>query len=126
MGTGSRAENFEDQTRAVNDLRLPPAFEIALLHRAEHTIDHHQTYPLAADQSAETFEGPAPDEPPRLRASDPSNLGADDIESNCPCETDPFLKSRFGRTAPYLYRLPRPRRLQRRVQDKCTGGRGAV
>jgi hypothetical protein len=115
MGTRSRAEDFEDQTCAVNDLRLPAAFEIALLHRAQHTIDHHQTYPLVADHSAETLERPAPDEPSRLRASDPSNLGADDIEADCPCKADRFLKSRFGRTARYLCRLARARCFQRRV-----------
>jgi hypothetical protein len=47
--TRSRAKNFEDQTCPVNDLRLPTAFEVPLLYRAQHTVDDNQTDLVFAD-----------------------------------------------------------------------------
>ena len=42
MGARARAEDFEDQAGAVDDLGLPAPFEIALLHRAQRRVDDDQ------------------------------------------------------------------------------------
>ena len=46
-----RAENFEDQSGAVEHLGVPRGFEIALLHRRERMIDDHELRILGADQA---------------------------------------------------------------------------
>jgi hypothetical protein len=94
-----RAENFEDQTGPVDDLRPPAPFEVALLHRAQRTIDDDDPDSVFADQLAEIFEGPAAEQAIGPRARDARDLGADDIETDRPCEADCFLQSRFDRTA---------------------------
>jgi hypothetical protein len=102
VGTCPRAEDFEDQTGAVNDLRLPTPFEITLLHRAQHAVDDNQTELVFADQLGEVFKGPAPEEATRPRSGDPGDLGTDYIEIDCPGETDRFLKPSLDRTARYF------------------------
>ena len=99
MGARPRTKNFEDQTRAVNDLRLPAAFEVTLLHRAEHAVDDNQTDLVFTDQPAEVFEGPPAKKAIRARPSDSRDLGTDDVEVDGPRETDGFLKPSLNRAA---------------------------
>ena len=53
MGAGPRAENLEDQARPVDDLGLPAPLEIALLHRAQRSINDDEPNVVFADQPAE-------------------------------------------------------------------------
>jgi hypothetical protein len=99
MSVCAGAEDFEDQTGPIDDLRLPAFFEVALLHRAEGTIDDDDPDPVFADQFAEIFEGPAAQQAVRPWARDARNLGADDIKTDRSCEADCFLQPSFDRTA---------------------------
>src|SRR6059058_4283573 len=54
VGARPRAENFEDQTGPVDDLRLPVFFEGALLHRAQRAVNDDDADRIVADQSAES------------------------------------------------------------------------
>ena len=42
LGLGALAEDFEDQSGAVQHLRRPRLFQIALLHRRQRAVHHHQ------------------------------------------------------------------------------------
>ena len=126
IGTRPRAKNFEDQTGAVDNLRLPAPFEIALLHWAQHAIEDNQADRVFADQLAQAFEGPAPKEAVRPGTSDPGDLGTDDIEADRPRETDRFLQSSLDRTACYRCRLVTGGRFQCGVDDERATGRGPV
>ena len=92
MGTRSGTKNFENQTRSVNDLRLPATFEVTLLYRAEHAVDDNQTDLVFTDQPAEVFEGSSAEEAICARPRDPRDLGTYDVEVDGPRETDRFLK----------------------------------
>src|SRR5207247_2884309 len=81
MGARPRAENFEDQTGPVDNLRLPVFFEVALLHRAQRAVDDDDADPIVADQAAQSVEGPAAEQAARPRPYDRRDLGADDIET---------------------------------------------
>jgi hypothetical protein len=56
MGAGPLAENLKDQARPVDDLGLPAPFEIALLHRAQRSVDDDEPDVIFADQLAEVFD----------------------------------------------------------------------
>ena len=92
MGACPRAKNFEDQTRAVDYLRLPTPFQITLLHRAQHAIDDDQTDAVVANRRAETVEGAACEEATWPRAGNPGDLSTDHIEPYRPRETDRFVQ----------------------------------
>src|SRR5215472_4435001 len=126
MSARPRAENLENQARAVDDLGLPAPFQVPLLHRGQCAVDDHQTDAVFADQPAEVFKGPAPEEAAWLRAGDPGDLGTHDIEVDGPRKTDRFLQPGFDRTAGELGRLPAERRFQRRMNDERAAGRCAV
>ena len=126
MGMRPRAKNFKDQTGAVNNLRLPAPFEIALLHWAEHAIEDNYADRVFADQPAEVFEGPTPKEVTRPRTTDPRDLGTDDIEADCPRETNRFLQSSLDQTARCRCRLLTGGRFQCRMDDEGATRRGTV
>src|SRR5215472_13216472 len=126
MGTRPSTKNLQNKTRAIDDLRLPAAFEVTLLHRAEYAVDDNQTDLVFTDHPAEVFEGPPAEKAIRARPRDPGNLGANDVEVDGPRETDRFLKPSLDGAARCLRRSPSGRRFQRRVHHKCTTSRNAV
>ena len=80
MSARALAEYFKDQTAAVDDLGLPPPFEIALLHGAQRAIDDDEIDFVLADHFAETFNSAAAQQSARAWARNAGNLGANHIE----------------------------------------------
>ena len=126
MGTRPRAKNFEDQTGAVNNLRLPAPFQIALLHWAQYAIKDNHADRVFADQFAEVFQGPAPKEIAWPRTSDSGDLGTDDVEADRSRETDRFLQPSLDQTARCRGRLLTGGRFQCRMHYECAACRGTV
>ena len=50
------AEDFKDETRAVDDLGIPLLFEISLLHRGQRMIDDHQAGIRLIEQMADFLD----------------------------------------------------------------------
>ena len=98
MGTRPRAEDFEDQTGSVDDLRLPAPFKVALLHRRKRPVDHDETDRIFADKFAEIFDGAAAEQAARARAGDAGDFGANDIEMDRLRQADRLFEPRFERT----------------------------
>jgi hypothetical protein len=126
MGARPRAEDLEDQTRAIDDLRLPTPLEVTLLHRAERRIDDDEPDLIFADQLAEGFKGAAAQQAARARTGDARELGADDVQADRLGEPDCFFEPSFDRTAGIFCGVPSKRHLRHRMHHKCSTGRGSV
>ena len=126
IGARPRAKNFKDQTGAVNNLRLPAPFEIALLHWAQYAIKDNHADRVFADQFAEVFQGPAPKEIAWPRTSDSGDLGTNDVEADRSRQTDGFLQSSRDQTARHRCRLLTGGRFRRWMYDEGATGRGTV
>jgi hypothetical protein len=100
------AENFEDQTGPVDDLCLPVSFEGALLHRAQRAVDDDDADPIVADQPAESVERPAAEQAARPPPCDGRDLGANDIETDRPRQTNRLLQPGLDRAASQISRPP--------------------
>lgn len=123
MGARPGAEYFEDQPGPVDDFGLPASFQVALLHRAQGSVDDHQPDLVVADQRAEIFNGAAAEQTAWARAADPGDLGTDDIETDRPGEPDRFFEPRFGCTAGNFGCMAPKRGLRDRVDDQGSAGR---
>jgi hypothetical protein len=91
VGARSRAENLEDQPGSVDDLGLPPPFEIALLHRAQRGVDDNEPDIVFTDQFAKIFDPAAAEEAARTRAAKMSYFGVNHIEADSLGEPDCFF-----------------------------------
>src|SRR3954465_12944060 len=106
MRAGALAEDFEDEAGAVDDLGLPAAFEVALLHRGERRIDGDKADIIVGDDAAQHLDIPAAERGRGARRSHPDDLGANHIEVDGPGEPcrlrEPCLgraRRRFGGAA---------------------------
>ena len=77
---GAVGEDLEDQSRPVEELHLPFAFEVPLLHRRHRPVDEHQFDLVGRDALAQFGHLAGPEELPRLRLREPHDLGADDLQ----------------------------------------------
>jgi hypothetical protein len=55
-GARAPAENFQDQTGAIEHLGAPRPFQIALLHRRQRTVHHHDVGVMGFDQSGKLVD----------------------------------------------------------------------
>jgi hypothetical protein len=126
MGAGPLAENLQDQARPVDDLGLPTPFEIALLHRAQRSVDDDESNVVFADQLAEVFDSAAAEEAARARACDTDDLGTDYVQTDRLRETDRFFQPRFDRAAGDFSRVPSRCRFRDRMYDESPTCRARI
>ena len=80
-GGGTLAEYLQDQPRPVDHLRLQRRFEVALLHRAERSIEDHQSRIVLLDRHRELVGLTAADQRRRPRRA---NLQRDPVRDDDP------------------------------------------
>ena len=56
FGASARAEYFQNQTGAIDDLGIPGFFQITLLHRVDDMIDHNEADVFLLDHETQLFD----------------------------------------------------------------------
>ena len=92
------AENFQDQSGAVENLRIPCFFEIALLHRRERAIHHDDAGFERLDQAGDLVGLALADEGRRPDLVQRDDAGIDDIEVDGAREPGDLVEPRLRRT----------------------------
>ena len=128
---GTGPEDIQDEAGAVNDLALPSAFQVALLHGRQRRVDHRQPDTEAAvvgfltvgalalprgDQRAETIDGTQAHQRRGARPGNVEHGGVHDVEVDGFGEPHRFEQAVF-RGAPSLRSL-----LHDRVDDDAAFG----
>src|SRR5262249_61405487 len=96
-GASAAAENFQDQPGAVEHLGVPGLFKIALLHRRERAIHHHDTLVVGFDEAGDLFDLALADESRWADLAEGHNAGRDDVEGDRTSEPNRFSASSVRR-----------------------------
>src|SRR4051812_36031706 len=102
MRAGALAEDFEDEAGAVDDLGMPAAFEVALLNRAEGSVDDDQTDCVVGDDFAQLLDIAAAEQCRRYRTVDAHALGAHDLQVDRTRQSDRLVETRLQRAPRHL------------------------
>jgi hypothetical protein len=119
------AENFKNEARPVDDLRVPCLLEIALLNGTQCVIDKDEARLLRAHQTGNLLDLSFSQECCRPNRCDRDDPGIGDFEIDCPREPDRFLQSRFNR-ARAVARIARAALHMRNDDDNALGQNPAV
>ena len=96
-GAGAPAEDFQDQPGAVEHLGAPGLFEIALLHRRERAIHHHDAGLVAFDEAGDLLDLALADEGRGPDVAERDDAGRDDVEIDGAREPDRLVELRLRR-----------------------------
>src|SRR6516164_2568071 len=96
-GAGTPAEDFQDQSGAIEHLRAPGLFEITLLHRRERAIHHHYARVIGFDQAGNLLDLALADESRGANAAQGYDSGRDHVEINGASEPCGFIEPRIWR-----------------------------
>ena len=97
-GAGAPAENFEDQPGAVEHLGVPRLLQIALLHRGERAIHHHEAGLVGLDEAGELLDLAFADIGRGPELGERHQAGVDHLEIDRAGEPDRLFEARRGRT----------------------------
>ena len=90
------AENFKDQTGAINHLAAQRIFEIALLNRRKRPVDNHKLCFVQITIGFELLNLTATEQGIWTDCSYGYNLGLSNDQSNCQCKSASLLEPFFG------------------------------
>ncbi|MNS72236.1 hypothetical protein D3C72_1056380 [compost metagenome] len=99
LGGGAAAEDFKDETRAVDDLGIPLLFEISLLHRGQRMIDDHQAGIRLIEQMANFLDLAGSEQCRRARLVHRNDETLRHLQIDGERQTLGFLKLGFNGTA---------------------------
>ena len=91
-GAGAPAEDFQDQPGAVEHLGAPGLFQIALLHRRERAIHHHDAGLVAFDQAGDLLDLALADEGRGTDIAERHDAGRDHVEIDGAGEPDGLVE----------------------------------
>ena len=115
-GAGAPAEDFQNQSGAIDDLRAPGFFEIALLHRGDWAVHHHHGRGMAFDQPGNLVDLAGADIGRRPHVVERDQSLLHDIEVDGARQSGGFFEASLGRArlrlraaglAPHLALEPR-------------------
>src|SRR5437879_11713690 len=98
-GAGTPTEDFQDQPGAIEHLRTPGLFEIALLNRRERAIHDNNSGIIGFDDPGNLFHLALADECRRANAAEQYDPRRDHVEVDGTSQPDGFLELRVGRAA---------------------------
>jgi hypothetical protein len=123
------AEDLQDQPGAVEHLGIPGFLEIALLHRRDRAIHHHDAGFLAFHQAGDFLDFALADISRGRDGRERDDAGTDHIEIDRARQTHGFFQPRIGRARVLRYRplgLWRRAPQKRFEHDRASGGRAAL
>ena len=112
-----RREDLQDERGAIDDLAVPRAFQIALLHRGQRAVHDHQSEPVRRDRVRHRRHPPGTEERRRPGLLHRHDLRQGDLEVDGAGKARRLGQATLG-LAHGLARAPAaPRRRQRRMQE---------
>ena len=118
------AENFENETGAVEHLGVPGLFQIALLHRRERAIHHHDAGFETFDEAGDLLDLALAEIGRRMQRAEHDDAGLLDGKIDGARQPDRFVELGLGRS---LGRIDAARGApQHRLDDERAAGRRAA